>query len=397
MSLTVAFDAKNPPRALACASQYLRSLIAPGRPWVNWELSVSEPAPKKRRVERGIEGVDGAGDSISKLRPKTVTALAELLATECTATDPQEVLDYVARRLSWAAAPALCSVARHGLRQLPEVARQHALSTVAGLACELVLLREVCFIDPPTPLILCPETWYRYNKAVACEDPEFLGVWAGSSARLADLDQTEAEWMQTFSGRRWGDPIAVASVARVLARQRPPHLVLPAHLLGAPIRQQVQWAVNGYTDPNQPTIPERAWWILGALQQVVHCGTSRYLPLVLTCSEARWREATGDDVRADTFFSDAGERLRHLLYVLKTESVQDQVPLRTGQGFKGYADFVIDADKVLELKTSSKSWDVTWLIQAALYAHTLQLPEAHVFNVMNGRHEKIVFDENLFY
>jgi len=271
------------------------------------------------------------------------------------------------------------------------------MENIAGLACEMILTREICFIEPPS-LIWTPEIWRKYRLAVECNDGDFLASWcARPHLSRTTQPRSKEEWKRLFSPQGWGCPETKEAISEALADRHGPHVILPPDALSQKVREQVDWAMRQYVDTDVTHLPERAWWVMGCLQNVIESGSRRYFPLLLACNEVRWREATHDDVRADSFFRDCGERIRHLLCLMKAEVLDEQVPVSLMTGVHGRADFVVNHNSVLELKASARGWDTAWNVQAALYAYALKHPTAHVFNVLNGHHEVITFDENLFY
>lgn len=401
--LTVAFNAMHPPELLALIRPEIEALVPRASPWVNWESFVpcdaSRSAGKRQKLEDRPDG-------LAAVRPRTVTALVEWMAAKARQlgiSETQPALDFLARELGWTTVPTAAQDGDEGGAVLDALgcafARKNDLHRVAGLAAEQVVLREVCFVEPTTEFIMLPEAVQRFERVIECEDDQFLRSWA-EVPFLRTLRQSEAAWNTTFEhADKWG-PGAAAMARRLAQSPCTPHVVLPSRV--ARWRAEIQWAIDLYSDPAHIRIPDRAYWILGAVSQLTEHGAQNGDLLDLLCAPAQWDQAVrGELCGADSMFRVMSDRARHFLCRTQMRFIAPQVSLKESHGFRGAADFVINEDTVLELKCSqaaadSSSFKVAWPMQAAIYAYTLRKETAYVLNLNQNLCCKIVFKKNQF-
>jgi hypothetical protein len=200
---------------------------------------------------------------------------------------------------------------------------------------------------------------------------------------------------------KWGGQDVVNTMSKRLAQSSQiPHIVLPDRV--KPLREQIARAVDTFINPYQVKIPERVFWILGALSQLTEQGAQNYALLENMCDPILWDCMVHQEMRgAGTIFQRAGERARHFLCLIGAKYVDTQVLVKENHGFRGFADFAVNHNKILELKFStaennSFTSKVLWPMQAAIYAYTLQKETAYVFNLDKNYCCVIHFNKNLY-
>ena len=368
--LTVAFDSQRPPEAFAHAGPKLLPLMPKGSPWINWEgFAVSaEPVRKRKRKRGGVEQV----------QPKTVTALVRHLAGLCKqrgACGPEQALALAAEELGWAAVP------RHTAVSPSADAIVERCDAVHGVAAELIMLRELALVEPCTPNIVLPDAVRRLKSAVFVDDLRFVEAW-WAEPRLHTISQSAAAWAELLAdGGKWGE--RPPGLCAAIAAAPLPIAVLPASW--RELRPQVDQAAAAYIDPTAVSVPD---WVVLTLAAAVRCVDQGH------------REPPPPVGRASCELRRLAQRARHFWARSGTRYVQDQVPLRTADGFKGFCDFTLNGSAVLELKCSvaedtTFTANVLWTLQAAIYAHALKLPTAYVFNVNRNQIARVQFDPNL--
>lgn len=310
------------------------------------------------------------------------------------------VLCALAKQAGWAAPPTLTSVCVHHQLPLPDIIHDNDLHCQLGLAAELLLQRQLMFLDPPAALIPPPVVYYSYRRARAAPSPEFAATWA-ARPDLRDRQQDTAAWLREFRAPQWGDRGKCEDMAVWLGRPDAvtPHIVLAERLLHPDVQAQVAWAAQAYADMGTRVLEARALWLLASLELVVHGGHSRLLPVLSACDGVGWARGISDAQQPvyDDLFVYMGERLTHFLQLLGVTSMDAQLPVADvgvgpGRTARGFCDFVAttpQGERVIELKASTGEWDHRWAVQAALYARGLGLPVAHVYNVLNGEHRVV--------
>lgn len=382
-TLALAFRANRPPPMLARVHKQLVHLIPQNCAYVTWEAPARRP--------QAATPADALKARINALPTRSITALYLDLAPKGPMATTQAALERGAVALDWPAPPHVR--ARHVVGG-PLLRRPlgRELAQIAGLAVELVAAREVCFMDPPTPVILPPDAYARYCAAVPCSSRAFMVAWTGSE-HLHRQRHTRAGWLANFA--RWsdvGDGVK-REMAAALADRAPPHLVLPAEALGGAVRDRVEWAVARHCDSDAVVIPERAWWVLGALDYV--CAAMRVATVDVLL------RACGDAFAppAPRLFQRAGGRLRHVLSTLGARSVELQRRV-VHKGFVGSADVIVNGDTVLELKLSGRNahsfeFRSQWALQTAIYTKALGMRRGHLFNVNTNSWLELQFPANL--
>lgn len=409
--LAVAFDSHHPPPLFSQVAACLASYLVPNMAWINWEYTapvsalLSRPSTLSTSLTPTSSLTPASSLTPLSLPPSTlltsrstVTQLVAILSAQCQALDdPQTVLTAVATQLQWLAVPRLARpVVYQQHWDFPPIVLEQQLTAVAGRVSELLLNRELCFLEPKALWVLPPSAVVFYRDAWGCDDLDFLQQW-WQQPLLIYRQGSQQDWHTEFRRSRWGNNTALhTQLADWLATHPAPHYLIPTAVTTPEMRQAVAQAVEDYTNLDTPVLAERSWWVLGALEHFFNSmqhrqqGSPDWLPLTRVC--VCWHQLKG----AEGFFKGIAQRVRHFLISLDARYLEEQVLVKTAT-LTGAADFVVNNNLVVELKTSSKRWDNAWLIQAALYAHTLRRPEAHVFNVLNGSHARILFDENLFY
>lgn len=380
--LAVVFASQHPPPLFLPVYQQLLPYVVPTMTWINWEAKKIGPVtpPLATTVK-----------TVSDLVQELLTLFQDVQESQC-------LLEQVAQHLKWLVTPRIemCRVYQRPLF-FSSIVSAHHLTAVAGRVSELIMCRELYFIEPKAIFIWPPATAQAYTTALACDDTDFLQCWQQHRSLIWKQGTTE-DWTVEFRRPKWGNNrVLLTQMAEALALQPVPHYILPATLKTPEMQQQIRQALADYSNIETEVLSEQTWWILGALEHFFnslqhrqqHATTMDTFPLVVVCR--RWSLMATDE-----FFTFIAKRLRHFLITLHAQHLEEQVPVKTAT-LMGSADFIINENCIVELKTSTKSWDNAWALQAAIYAYEMKLPEAHVFNVLNGGHTKIVFDENLFY
>lgn len=382
-TLTLAFRANRPPSLLARVYKQLVHLIPQHCAYVTWET----PAREQQHLTKHHETLHQA---LATLPTRSITALYLHLAPKDPTTTTEAALQHAATALGWTAPPL--AEERHVVGG--PLLRQPLgpLAPIAGLAVELVTARELCFMDPPAPVILPPDAYFKYLQAVKGPSRPFMVAWMGSE-HLHRQRHTREGWLANFEPWTAVDPADKVAMATALADRTPPHLVLPSEAFGDAIKQRVTWAIQEHDNGNAVVISERAWWVLGALDYVcsaMRVGTADVL--VNVCS---------DDfvVPHPQLFQRAGGRLRHVLSTLGARSIELQRRV-VHQGFVGSVDVIINGDTVLELKMSvhdahSFEFRSQWALQTAIYTKALGMRTGNLFNVNTNSWLQLRFPANL--
>lgn len=381
--LTIVFNSMSPPSLFSGVVHFIEPLIVRMMPCINWETALDQPEYKRPRSKK-----DNGYDT---LQPRTITRLAEHIAREyvTTAGKGETPLGFLCRtRFSGIARAKILRVSQvQENLKFPVFAED--LKNIAGLISELIFQREICFIEPRTPVLLCPAVVDQYLMAIPCDDDEFLREWH-ERIYLHTQIHTERAWVRIFKqSPRWGAVENYTRIARRLGECNtlPQYQVFSRHLLQ--FTDYVRWAGSCYVNDNMLyVVPEKAWWILGALMDLFNNREKKEYALKLICEKEEYTEE---------FFKRIRDRLRMMLHRLGAQFYESQVKVTTSDNFTGYADFLLNGTTLIELKTCTKLTEPSWIIQAALYAHTLKRKEVHLLNVLNATHDVIEFDESMFY
>ena len=366
--LTVVFDSQNPPEALARVRTKLFNHIPKSAPWINWEGYAVCKSQERKRKRRGVDSVD----------PKTVTALVAYLGKLCRERGVRSAnmaLQIASEELGWATVPRYETL----VPSADAIVQQSDPSL--GLAAELLMLRELSFVEPCTPNIILPEAVQRFRRAVFVDNPVFLRAWAAQPG-LHKISQSPSAWAELMSDKqKWGNPSS--QLLADIAKSPTPIIVLPASL--RQFQAQGDRAASAYIDPRCIGVPDWVVLTLAAIIRIVDQG-HHAVPFPALDAEAC-------DLRR------LSERARHFWCRTGTRYVQEQVPIRTDDGFRGFCDFALNDDAVLELKCSvaedtSFTASVLWPLQVAVYAHTLRRPNGFVFNVNRNQISCVRFNPN---
>jgi hypothetical protein len=366
--LTVVFDCDVPLEPFTRVHDGLRPLMAPSSPWVNWEGFAVDNGTKRKRKRRPHDAVE----------PKTVSALVAHLGNLCKERQvysADAALALAAQELDWRTVPK-CTVMAASADAIIERS-----DPAHGLAAELIMMRELAFVEPCTPNIILPGAVGRFRSAVFADNTAFVQAWAAQPG-LQRIKQSATAWTELMhDSNKWGHPSA--SLIADIAAAPTPIVVLPASLKRH--HTLVDQAAAAYIDPAAGVLPD---WVALALAAVVR---------VVDQGHHTASFPTPDADKVD--LRRIGERARHFWYRTRTRYVQDQVFVRTDDRFKGFCDFALNDDAILELKCSiaedtSFTAKVLWPLQAAIYAHALRRPNAYVFNVNRNQIVCIKFNPN---
>lgn len=375
--LSVTFNAQSPPQLLARAKHIVAPHISHGGPFVNWEDYACRPARKRRCVQP-------VADPFKHITPRTITALCAHLAEEARALGiytTHGAVKHMAERLSWTHVPKIETIFQEG-EQLLDTNMSPVQSRVAGMASELILLREIYLLDPPASIILLPECARRYQKAIPC-DSVFMNAWA--KRPYLRLKKHSAEgWLEVFQPEsEWGQDRQ--RVAKRLSNDAVPHVCVPQAIM-RDYCDKINRAIGAYVDDAVPNMSTEDYWTLACLALVTDAGA---------------KDARAFDAPCPLDFTQAAQRARRLSYTRSVRYADAQVCVREAHGFKGFADFVLNNNTVCELKCSRCSAEsftarVSWAMQAAVYAYAKRMEDAIVYNMANNHCYAIRFNKNLF-
>ncbi len=364
--LTVVFNSEMPPEWLTRVQSHVLSLIAPQSVWINWEGYAVTKAVSRKRSRRECDSV----------QPKTVTALVNYLGNLCKQRDiksTQDALELLAGELEWPMAPTW-TVLNASADSIV-----NPCDPVHGIAAELILLRELSFVEPSTPNIILPEAVNRFRTALFVDDQQFVETWAATPA-LSKIKQSAEAWSELFSDERKWCSIP-SNVCAELAASSTPIVLLPGHLRQH--KELVESAAELYINPAEHRIPDWVLQTLAAVIQLVDQG-HHATPFPSRSNEQSLRRLA--------------DRARHFWCMSHARYVSDQVPVRVDD-FRGFSDFVIDNRAIMELKCSCAGQNtfaarILWPLQAAIYAYALCKPTGYVFNVNQNYIGRVSWNPN---
>jgi hypothetical protein len=418
------------------AGQCLQPIVV-DNVYVLWDDKGTQPPAKRGATAR-------PDDDSSSVLPTAVSELATYLASPHASIEA--ALANAAHRLEWRAPPAVHSVRapRTPLLTPPPFIQRYGLHALIGHAAELVVAHEQAWrwdgAAPPPP-----SAPTAFVAAIVCSDAGFLAGWNRHASYLRDMATTDAPgWRRRFQPTRaYGGDEIVATMATQLAGHPPPHILLPPSLML--YVSIVRTALQLYLRPRpvdairtaalrvssgEDTLSyERMYYVLGAATLAVMMAHNRVeyaaTALHMTCDHTAWAEAQalpppGGRTIRDTpplFFYELAERAKDALQAMRIAELSPQTTVRR-DSYHGAVDFVatcypqprpsdvlpanfgqlmVSPERVvIEIKAcSQQSHRPAWAVQAAIYAHGLDLRTAYVLNLLSGELLCLRFGDNL--